>query len=335
MNKPPEKFIRVKEDDLVEFAENAFKKSGLDEEHAALFGRLLVNADLRGVRSHGSRNVNGYCSAFETRQANPRPNIQIVQETPAIAVLDGDGTLGYLPMVKAAELAVAKAKAVGLGMVTVRPIGHYGSAGHYARICMQHGCVGFSVQGYIGQGNARGGEEKPQIGYYGNPPICFAIPANEEPPVVLDAATCIMADYQRGPEFDALLPQIPAAFFKSIGYTAIASLLGGGLTGFTLPEFDKVREKWPAAMMGGMVLAIDVGTVVPEETFKSEVDRMVRDVRESYEPLPGYGRALLPGGIEEERMGEYRLQGIPYGEPEQESAREVSARLGIPLPWEE
>ena len=135
MNKPPEKFIRVKEDDLVEFAENAFKKSGLDEEHAALFGRLLVNADLRGVRSHGSRNVNGYCSAFETRQANPRPNIQVVQETPAIAVLDGDGTLGYLPMVKAAELAVAKAKAVGLGMVTVRPIGHYGSAGHATWLC--------------------------------------------------------------------------------------------------------------------------------------------------------------------------------------------------------
>ena len=121
---------------------------------------------------------------------------------------------------------------------------------------------------------------------------------------------------------------------RSMNVVQVRFVLGGGLTGFTLPEFDKVREKWPAAMMGGMVLAIDVGTVVPEETFKSEVDRMVRDVRESYEPLPGYDRALLPGGIEEERMAEYRLQGIPYGEPEQKSAREVSERLGIPLPWE-
>lgn len=335
MNRPPEEFIRVEEQALLNFGVACLKKSGIDQEHAELFTRLLVNSDLRGVRSHGSRNVNGYCRAFETGHANPQPNIQLVQETPATAVLDGDGTMGYLPMVKAAELAVEKAKAVGLGMVTVRPIGHYGSAGHYARICMERGCVGFSVQGYIGQGNARGAAEKPQIGYYGNPPISFAIPAAEEPPVVLDAATRILADYQTGPEFDALLPQIPAAFFKSMGYTAIASLLGGGLTGFNLPELDAIREKWPAAQMGGMVLAIDVRSVVPEEVFTAEVDRMVADVRESYEPMPGYDRALLPGAIEEEKMETYRREGIPYGEPEQNSAREVSARLEVPLPWEE
>jgi LDH2 family malate/lactate/ureidoglycolate dehydrogenase len=195
-------------------------------------------------------------------------------------------------MAKAAELAVKKAREVGVGMVTVRPIGHYGSAGHYARMCMEQGCIGFSVQGYLGQGNARNADEKPQIGYYGNPPICFAIPSDEEPPVVLDAATRILADYQTGPEFDALLPQIPAAFFKSIGYTAIASLLGGGLTGFTLPEMDAVREQWPAAALGGMVLAIHVGAVVPEEVFRAEVDRMVCDVPESYAPMPRCDEAL-------------------------------------------
>jgi LDH2 family malate/lactate/ureidoglycolate dehydrogenase len=84
-----------------------------------------------------------------------------------------------------------------------------------------------------------------------------------------------------------------------------------------------------------MVLAIDVGSVVPEEVFTAEVDRMVADVRESYEPMPGYDRALLPGAIEEEKMETYRREGIPYGEPEQNSAREVSARLEVPLPWEE
>ena len=335
MNRPPERFIRVDEEKLLEFGVACFIKSGIDEEHATLFTRLLVNSDLRGVRSHGSRNINGYCSAFESKSANPQPNIKIIQETPATAVLDGDGTLGYLPMVKATEYAIEKAKAVGIGMATVRPIGHYGSAGHYTRICMENGCIGFSVQGYIGQGNAAGAEEKPQIGYYGNPPISFAIPGDKEPPVVLDAATCIMADYQRGPEFDALLPQIPAAFFKSMGYTAIASLLGGGLTGFNLPELDAVREKWPSAQMGGMILAINIGSVVDEGIFAAEVDRMVGDVRETYEPMPGYDRALLPGGIEEEKTAEYRREGIPYGGPEQESARQVGARLQVALPWEE
>ena len=59
--------------------------------------------------------------------------------------------------------------------------------------------------------------------HYGNPPLCFGLPGQEGPPVVLDVATCILADYQRG---EAIEEQIPAAFFKSMGYTAIATLFG-------------------------------------------------------------------------------------------------------------
>lgn len=330
MNRPPETFIRVQEDRLLNFATACFEKAGLEHDHAALISLLLVNSDLRGVRSHGTRTVNGYCSGFESGHLNPRPNVQLLHETPTAVVLDGDGTLGYLPMVRASEHAIAKAKEVGIGMGLVRHIGHYGSAGHYARLCMEAGCIGFSVQGYQGQGNARGRDPKPQLGYLGNPPICFAIPSGSEPPVVLDAATCIMADYQRGPEFDELLTKIPAAFFKSMGYTAIASLLGGGLTGFTLPVEE---ERWQGARMGGMVLAIHVEAVVPEAVFRAETDRLVRDVRESYEPMPGYDRALLPGAIETERLQMHRRDGIRYGEAEQESARAASQRLGVPLPW--
>jgi LDH2 family malate/lactate/ureidoglycolate dehydrogenase len=71
--------------------------------------------------------------------------MRLVHETPTAAILEGDVTLGYLPMVRATELAIAKAKQVGIGMGLVRYIGHYGSAGHYTRMCMEAGCVGFSV----------------------------------------------------------------------------------------------------------------------------------------------------------------------------------------------
>jgi len=334
MNRPPEEYVLVQEERLLAFAAACFEKAGLETEHAALISRLLVNCDLRGVRSHGTATLSGYCSSFEQGKANPRPEVRILHETPTAVVVDGDGTFGYLPTVRATEKAIAKAREVGLGMGVVRHIGHYGSAGHYARMCMEAGCVGFSVQGYQGQGRARGAETSPQIGYFGNPPICFAIPSGAEPPVVLDGGTRILADYQTRGEFDDLLSRIPGAFFKSMGYTAVASLLGGGLTGFTLPEAGKVQERWPAAGLGGMVLAVHVGSVVPEEAFRAEVDRMVRDVRESYAPMPGYDRALLPGAVEEERLQLHRREGIHYGEGEQRSARAVSERLGVPLPWE-
>ncbi len=334
MNRPPDTFVRVQEDCLLAFSTACFEKAGLEHDHAELISRLLVNSDLRGVRSHGSRNVNGYCRWFETGSCNPRPEVRTVHETPTAVVLDGDRTLGYLPMVQATEAAIAKAKELGLGMGLVRHIGHYGSAGHYARICLENGCIGFSVQGYHG-GTASQGGFGSHLGYFGNPPISFAIPSGEEREVVLDAATCILADYQCGPEFEALFEQIPAAFFKSIGLTAVASLLGGTLMGSTLPEADEVIEPWShGGMRGGMVLAIHMDSVVPEAAFKAEVDRVVRDVRETYEPMPGTDRVLLPGAIEAERLEAQRREGICYGEPEQQAAREASERLGVPLPWD-
>lgn len=332
MNRPPESFVRVREDRLLAFSTACYEKAGLSHDHAALISRLLVNSDLRGVRTHGTRNTNGYCSGFESGSHNPLPDIRVIHESPTAVVLDGNGTLGYLPMVRAAEHAIGKAKELGIGMGLVRYIGHYGSAGHYARMCSEAGCIGFSVQGYSDQGKAGG--RGAQLGYFGNPPICFAVPAGEEPPVVLDAATCILADYQRGPEFDELLSLIPAAFFKSIGYTAVASLLGGALTGFTEPPPEDTT-KWSGAQLGGMVLAIRIDSVVPEAVFKAEVDRMVRDVRETYEPMPGYDRALLPGAMEAELMEMHRREGIRYGAEEQQSAWAVSQRLGVPLPWDQ
>ena len=336
MNRPPESFVLVQEERLLAYAVACFEQVGLDHDHAATISRFLVNSDLRGVRSHGTRAVNHYCLALEQGRLNVNADIRQVHETPTAVVIDGDGSLGYLPMVKATETAIAKAKQVGIGMGLVRYIGHYGSAGHYARMCIEQGCIGFSVQGHRDQGrwgNDGGGPNPDKhLGYFGNPPICFAIPAGEEPPVVLDAATCILADYQRGPEYEALFSMIPAAFFKSIGYGAIAGLMGGALTGFTLS--DETRSKYAAARQAGMILAIDVGSVVPEDVFRAETDRMARDIRETYTPMPGTDRSLLPGAIEAERFALHRANGIRYGEMEQTAARSACERLGVPLPWD-
>lgn len=336
MNNPPESYVLVSEERLLAFATACFERAGVEQEQAAAISRLLVNSDLRGVRSHGTRTVNGYCRSLAEGKLNPRPAIRQVHETPTAVVYDGDGGLGYVPMLRATEGALAKARQVGLGMGLVRYCGHYGSGGHYARLCMEQGCIGFSVQGYREQGRYGndGGGPNPDahLGYFGNPPICFAIPGGDGPPVVLDAATCILADDQRGPEYEALFSVIPAAFFKSIGYGAVASLMGGGLTGFTLS--DEIRTRWPGARNGGMVLAIHIDSVLPEAIFRAETDRMSRDIGETYTPMPGTERALLPGAMEEERLRLHRREGVRYGEMEQAAARDVCGRLGVALPWD-
>ena len=93
-------------------------------------------------------------------------------------------------------------------------------------------------------------------------------------------------------------------------------------------------ELWPGARMGGMVLVIDVGSAMPAEVFGAEVDRYIKGIRETYEPMPGYDQSLLPGAIEEQVAKRHRREGIRFGEREQEAARKLSEYLDVPLPWE-
>ena len=78
MNRPPESFVFVQEDRLLEFTTACFEKAGLTHDHAALISRLLVNSDLRGVRSHGTRTVNGYCGSFEDGSANINSDVSVL-----------------------------------------------------------------------------------------------------------------------------------------------------------------------------------------------------------------------------------------------------------------
>ncbi|MEW6751340.1 MAG: Ldh family oxidoreductase [Candidatus Latescibacterota bacterium] len=332
-NAPPDEYILVQEDRLLGFVTVCFERAGVSREHAEVISRLLVNADLRGVRSHGTRGAAGYALGFQQGHLNPAPRIRVVQETSAAVVIDGDGTAGYWPMVQGAHRAVERARQTGLGLALVRHIGHYGSAGHYARICLEAGCVGISMQGYRDEPRTRDADPKPSAGYSGDPPLCCAVPGGEEPDLVLDMGASIFGHYRRA-ENDDLLERVPGAFFRSIGLIAVTTFLGGALTGFMGAEADAIQQRWSSAQQGGMVLAVDLAQFVAPEVFRAEVDRYTRALRAHHAPLPGTDRVVLPGAVEAERMARYRRDGIPYGEPEQQAARGLSEHFGVPLPWE-
>jgi ureidoglycolate dehydrogenase (NAD+) len=330
VNQPPDRFVPVREDRLLAFAAEAFHRAGCD--HGDLIARLLVNCDLRGVRSHGTRSAGGYCAGLAEGRYNPTPDVRLVNETASVAVLDGDGALGYLPMTMAADKAVEKARITGVGVGLVRHIGHYGAAGHYTRLCADAGCVGYSVQGYRGEASPK--RPPTHAVNHGNPPVSFAFPGRHEPVIVLDGGAAFDSPF---PEegFEQLARAVPAPFFKSLGMLAASTLIGGALTGFLGPEGDAIEARWPGAHQGGTVIALDPAVIADGEAFFAEVDRYVRDIRDGHLPLPGTDRVYLPGHIEAERLATYRRDGIPYGEPEQRSLRQLAERFDLPLPWDE
>jgi LDH2 family malate/lactate/ureidoglycolate dehydrogenase len=150
--------------------------------------------------------------------------------------------------------------------------------------------------------------------------------------MVLDGGANVFGSYH-GPDFEDLFQRIPATFFKSMGFIAVASLLGGALTGYTLPEGDAIETRWPGAVMGGMVLAIDINKMMPGDVFREEVDRYTRDLRDTHDPIPGTDQVRLPGHIEAERTAMHRREGIQFGEQEQQTMQALHERYHIPLPW--
>lgn len=331
MNLPPEEFVRIEAEALRSFVLACLQASGLMQAHAEQLADLLVNSDLRGVRSHGTRMLGGYTQSISQGHVNPEPDIKVLAETDTSVHIDGDGSLGYAPTMLATEMCIEKAKAKGTAVGAVQGIGHYGSAGHYVRRAMEEGLIGFSVQSASPQYYAS--NEGNRAAAYGNPPLCFGLPSETEPPVVLDVATCILTDQQRGEQIEALEEIIPAAFFKSMGYTAVGTALGGAFVGQASTRAHTVAELYPGARLGGMVWLLDAGLFVPAAMFRGAVDDMVRLAREQLIPLRGYSEATLPGAIEHRLEEAYRDQGIKMARQDQERLTEVGQGLGVTAHW--
>lgn len=334
MNRPPDQFKRIPFAQLRSFAAACLKASGMTPKYADQLADLLSNSDLRGVRSHGTRQILSYCGSQLNGDVNPTPDIQVVQETDTSILVDGDGGLGYAPMMLATERAIAKAKEKKVAIGATRHHGHYGSAGHYVRRAMADGCTAFSVQGDHPNRFGEGGKNKGQSSaYWGNPPICFGFPSEDEPPLILDAATCIMADYQRGPEFDQLQSLIPAAFFKSMGYTGAAKALGGAFVGQSNEAARTVAEQWPRARAGGLIIVLDIEAFVPAAEFRNGIDHLVRGVRDTMQPLPNYDEATLPGTVEHRNQKKYAEEGVPYAMEDLERLEECGRLCGVERTW--
>ncbi len=181
---------RFQSRDLESFVARALTAVGLPTADAEQVARLMILADLRGSDGHGIFRLPQYVRRIRAGGMNLRPNIHVVQETEATALVDGDNGMGHLVMRFAAQFAMDKAKRAGVGWVGVRRSNHAGPAALYAMMPLERDMIGI----YIAVGSANhmppwGGVEL----LLSTNPIAFAIPAFQEPPIVLDIATSVAA----------------------------------------------------------------------------------------------------------------------------------------------
>lgn len=311
--------VRIPADELHELVETLFRREGVLAEDAATIARVQVEADLRGMFSHGTRAVPAYLERIRLGIINPRPRIS-VRDAGAVAVVAGDDGPGQVVACRAMAECIGRAKRYHVGVALVQRSNHFGAAGYYAALAAEADLIGLVTT----NGNlvlAPPGSVTPTVG---NNPIAVGVPAGEERPLLLDVAMsvvaggkidlaaaegtalpegwCYDADGQPTRDISQALAGLgiplgaPVAGHKGFGLAIAMEALAGALTGAGFGRQHTVEvEAGPRPWdEGHFFLAIDPSVSMPLPEFKERVDRLIREVRASA-PLAGGAPGYAPG----------------------------------------
>lgn len=329
---------------LRDFSYGIFKKIGCSDADAALATEVLLSADLRGIDSHGLARLSGYVRLWEAKRINATPNIQVVHESPSTAVIDGDSGLGLVVAPKAMELAIAKGEKAGTGWVAVRNSNHFGIAGYHAMMALKHDMIGWAMTNASPLVAPTFSVER----LLGTNPISIAIPADKEPPFVLDMATTTAAngkleilqrknkDAPEGwiqtkegksstnphelKEGGALIPlgsDYEHGSHKGYGLGAMVDILSAVLSGANygpwVPPFVAFLQP-PADPVGKgighFVGAMRVDAFRPAKEFKQHMDNWIKRFK-SAKAAEGYDHVVIHGEPERIMQAQRQEQGIP------------------------
>ena len=324
-NIPPDHGIRVSANGMRAFIAALFRKVGAPERHAEHMAVTLVANDLRCVFSHGTQQAAAYIREMRGGHTNPSPTVTIVSESSVTAVLDGDGGLGYFAAHRGTEMAIEKALDVGVATVTTRNHFHFGAAGNYSRMALPHDCIGMAISSH----RYRPNPDATVMSASGGSPMSIAIPAGEQPPLVLDMSAVLM------PREDDLMIKFPNTFFKSLGLGSVFQALGGILAGIYNDGFQYPGTGEGAAPHQGAFIAVfDIKRFIGVAGFKTEMDRYLREAR-STRPLPGEDQAELAGGMEWAWEKENRIVGIPVSPEHYQVLETVAEEIDVEAPFGE
>ena len=343
--------VRAKRFQLEEFTAAAMMALGLPSKDAAAVATLMVEADMQGSDGHGVIRLAPYAKRILAGGINLNPNIKVVQERTAMALVDGDNGMGHLVMKKATELAIHKARTAGIAWVGSRLSNHAGPASLYARMALQHDMIGL----YFAVGNANhlppwGGLDM----LLSTNPIAAAIPTLNEAPVVLDMATTVaaygkvkakaqrgemmpegwMIDRQGKPLLDPTKSEegflLPIGGYKGYGLSLIVGILAGTLNGAAMGRqvIDFNKDFSTTTNTGQAIAIIDPSAFGDITEFKQNVDTLVRELRGS-DRMPGVDRIWLPGEQSHEKRLSNEAHGIVLAPSLMKQLNDLAAQLNI------
>ena len=357
--------VWVKVEPLKAFCGRVFDRLGVSRPDATIAVETLVAADLRGIDSHGVARLRRYVKGLRDGVMVAQPEVKTIVETPATATIDAGGGLGQPVSYRAMQTAIQKAQEVGAGFVTVRNSNHYGTAGYYAMMALEHECIGVSMTNASVLVVPTFGRT-PMLG---TNPIALAAPAGEERAFVLDMATSTVprgklevyrrqdkplplgwvADGTGTPVTDAsavvgnllgiqgggLLPLGGAGEtlggHKGYGLALLVETLCAVLSGAAHADqvYPKTSDGKPLpSNLGHFFGAWRVDAFRPADEFKAAMDDLIRRLKNAPKAA-GQSRIYIHGEKEFEEAERRSHEGIPLDPAVAADLRAVGEELGV------
>ncbi|MFQ5895499.1 MAG: Ldh family oxidoreductase, partial [Nitrospinota bacterium] len=343
---------RIPPEELLRFTSAVLERIGVPSDRARGTAHVLVEADLRGIRSHGVVGGTGLEAILQKVEAGgihpgARPEVER-HENSVLLHMDARGGLGHPAALDAVELVALTASYWGYGKMTIRNSTHFGAAGVYSEALAERGLAGRVTSTGTAWMIPFGGSQK----RLGTNPIAWSIPYPGGV-ITIDMATSQRAlspalkaaqeggelppDYLLGPDGEevrrpgsveevkacSVLPVGGRSFgYKGSGLAVLIELdaaLGGGSVG-RIPSLAPGPEGYVAQT----VEAWRVDSLFPREEAMRRLGEAVEDLRRHGGP-----EMLLPGERERRCREAYRKEGIPFSEAEVRRLREVGERFGV------
>ena len=333
--------------------------AGVSEADAATVAGTLVASDLRGIESHGVARLDRYyVSRIRQGTIAARPATTVVRETATSILVDADNGLGHPAGDFTMRRVIEKAREHGIAFGAVRNSNHFGIAGYYAMLALEHDLIGMASTNSSALGVPTFGKQV----LIGTNPLAYAIPTQNEPPFVFDFATTTVplgklevyerkglalphgwaVDQDGNPTTDpatgmngALLPLggfgTEHGGHKGYGLGLLVDILcgvlSGGMFGLDLPTREIGTRPGAVCHWFG-AMRIDGMRDLAE--FKRDMDRELRDFKNSA-TAPGCERIYVAGEIEHEKTIRHRRDGIPLHVKVWENLHAMCAQLNIPF----
>jgi LDH2 family malate/lactate/ureidoglycolate dehydrogenase len=331
---------------------------GMPPDHVATTAEIMADADACGIDTHGISLLVTYDKRRADCTLTMDAKIEVVHETPVSAVIDAGGGLGYVPGVKATELAIAKAREVGMAGVAVRNSNHFGAAGYYTRMMAAAGMIGMSTTNGADSCTAPTRGKEPKLS---TNPFAFAAPTRRNPVFHLDMATTTVAAGKIRVRANEGLP-IPVGWvddedgealtdptkygpgskysltplggteagssFKGYGLAAMVEILSVGLSGASLVTSPDHGHRTPGTMdLGHFFLTIDPKAFREPGAFEAATDDLIDDLHATTPVDPS--RPVIVAGEREDSIRPVRARdGVPVPPGLREKLREICERNG-------